>query len=167
MKKLLTVMVIASIVLTGCSTTTTKIGLTDLQEQDTDTMIAPGVATGQIDFDLTTLDTTDEMIQDIAYNPDKYIGKKIRLQGISNQFTDPDTLITYYSVRVRDNGNGGMTYIEYLIGDDELGSYQSYKNTYPEDESEIIITGIYETYEENDHTFYRLKNSEVSVLDKE
>jgi len=120
--------------------------------------------TKEVAYDLTTMGS--EMVYAMVYqfmmNPQDYIGETIKMQG------------TYYSVWYEQT----QKYYHYCIIQDALaccaqgmefvwedGSH-SYPEEYPENETEVLITGEFETYqEEGDTSLYcRLKNASMEIV---
>lgn len=120
--------------------------------------------TEAVTYDLTTMGS--EMVYAMVYqfmmNPQDYIGETIKMQG------------TYYSVWYE----ATQKYYHYCIIQDALaccaqgmefvwedGSH-SYPEEYPENETEVLITGEFETYqEEGDTSLYcRLKNASMEIV---
>lgn len=120
--------------------------------------------TKEATYDLTAMGS--EMVYAMVYqfmmNPQDYIGETIKMQG------------TYYSVWYEPT----QKYYHYCIIQDALaccaqgmefiwedGSH-SYPDEYPENETEVVVTGVFETYqEEGDTSLYcRLKNASMEIV---
>lgn len=118
----------------------------------------------EVAYDLTAMGS--EMVYAMVYqfmmNPQDYIGETIKMQG------------TYYSVWYEPT----QKYYHYCIIQDALaccaqgmefiwedGSH-SYPDEYPENETEVVVTGEFETYqEEGDTSLYcRLKNASMEIV---
>lgn len=92
-----------------------------------------------IDVDLTVLSPTmvyAEVFNMISYAPD-YVGKTIRMQGPAVSYTDEEIGKTYYACLIQDATACCATGLEYVLPE---GS------DYPEDDEEIIVTGVFDTY---------------------
>ena len=92
-----------------------------------------------IDVDLTVLSPTmvyAEVFNMISYAPD-YVGKKIRMQGPAVSYTDEEIGKTYYACLIQDATACCATGLEYVLPEGA---------EYPEDDEEIIVTGVFDTY---------------------
>ena len=92
-----------------------------------------------IDVDLTVLSPTmvyAEVFNMISYAPD-YVGKTIRMQGPAVSYTDEEIGKTYYACLIRDATACCATGLEYVLPEGA---------EYPEDDEEIIVTGVFDTY---------------------
>lgn len=139
---------------------------TRMTEDLTDDNLAVEVTsrTEEVAYDLTAMGS--EMVYAMVYqfmmNPQDYIGETIKMQG------------TYYSVWYEPT----QKYYHYCIIQDALaccsqgmefiwedGSH-SYPDEYPENETEVVVTGVFETYqEEGDTSLYcRLKNASMEIV---
>jgi len=108
-------------------------------------------AGGEIDVDLTQMSATmvyAEVFQMTA-DPQRYVGKTVRVQGQSFSMYYEQTAQTYHSVIVADATACCQQGLEYLLPD----------GAYPPDEREIAVTGVFETYEELGETYCRLGNA--------
>lgn len=100
-----------------------------------------------IDVDLTVLSPTmvyAEVFNMISYAPD-YVGKTIRMQGPAVSYTDEEIGKTYYACLIQDATACCATGLEYVLPE---GS------EYPEDDEEIIVTGVFDTYVDVDGIEY-------------
>ncbi|MGM9676743.1 MAG: hypothetical protein ACI3XW_03960 [Butyricicoccus sp.] len=120
----------------------------------------------EIDLDLTKLSST--MVYAEVYNmitsPEEYIGRIVRMDGtftIYQAIDDygqviPDTL--YFACVIADATACCAQGIEFVLE----GNY-SYPDDYPELGSDITITGEFQTYEENGHTFVHLVDAALET----
>ncbi len=100
-----------------------------------------------IDVDLTVLSPTlvyAEVFNMVSYAPD-YVGKTIRMEGPAVSFTDEEIGKTYYACLIQDATACCATGLEYVLPE---GS------EYPEDDEEIIVTGVFDTYVDVDGIEY-------------
>ena len=117
---------------------------------------APTVQNGDIDIDLTQLNST--MIYSEVYSmmvePEAFLGMTVRLAGYcaSGYYEPTDT--TYYAVIIPDATACCAQGIEYKLADGAA---------YPEDDTDIIITGTFEMYEELGVEYCRLGNAIISA----
>lgn len=119
-----------------------------------------------IDIDLTQM--SSDMVYVVVYQlmvePDKYIGKTIKMEGnYQNIFYDPTN--TYYHYCVIEDATAccaqGMEFVW------EDGSHL-FPDEYPSEGDTIAVTGEFETYrEEGDEKLYcRLKDASMEVVKK-
>lgn len=101
--------------------------------------------------DLTLLSST--LIYSEVYNmmcdPDKYIGKKIRMSGNTAIFHDDYDGNDYYACIIKDATACCSQGIEFQLKEGE----------YPTEDEVITVTGIYSSYDINGQTFYTLKDA--------
>ncbi|MCR5666146.1 MAG: hypothetical protein K6G01_04900 [Eubacterium sp.] len=109
-----------------------------------------------IDVDLTQLSST--MVYSEVYNmmvtPDDYIGKVVKMNGAFSIYEDEETGQIYYACIVQDATACCSQGIEF-----ELAGDYTYPDDYPELDSEIVVQGTFETYEEGDLTYCRLADA--------
>ena len=108
-------------------------------------------ADSDVDLDLTILSST--MVYSEVYNmlacPDDYMGKTIRMTGVSNVYTDESTNKTYYSCIITDATACCTSGLEYELPEGE----------YPENGVEITVTGTFDVYDENGMHYAILRES--------
>jgi hypothetical protein len=114
-----------------------------------------------VDVDLTALSST--MVYGEVYNmmmePERYIGQTIKMRGLYYSNFYESTGQHYHFVIVQDATACCAQGLEFVwIGE------HVYPDDYPENESEIEIAGVWEGYEEEGHTWYRIKTDAISVL---
>ncbi|WP_195268092.1 hypothetical protein [Eubacterium sp. 1001713B170207_170306_E7] len=108
------------------------------------------------------VDITEKMfvaqINDIYLNPQNYLGKTIRLEGM---FKSTANLSTGSSYRfVYRNGPG-------CCGTDTMPGFEvTGDGNYPEDNAWVRATGVLEEYEEDGQPYFQLRLKELEVLDK-
>lgn len=109
-----------------------------------------------IDIDLTQLNST--MIYSEVYSmmvePEAFLGKTVRLAGYcaSGYYEPTDT--TYYAVVIPDATACCAQGIEYILADGAA---------YPADDTDIVITGTFEMYEELGIEYCRLGNATINA----
>lgn len=108
-----------------------------------------------IDVDLTKLSST--MIYSEVYNmtnnPEKYIGKKVRIFGETSVYLDETTNKIYYACIVSDATACCAQGLEFVMKDED---------EYPEAGKTIIIDGVFNTYEEDGNTYCQLADAEYA-----
>ena len=93
--------------------------------------------------------------------PEEYEGKTIRIEGKYYASYYPITDKYYNYCLIADAAACCSQGLEF-----ELGGGAVYPDGYPEDQSEVIVTGVFETYtEEAGQTFYycRLRDAEYQL----
>lgn len=132
-----------------------------LQGNDGDSSQAgPAGSSGDsaVDVDLTKLSST--MVFSEVYNmmvsPEQYMGKTVKADGIFQVYQDPDTKKNYYAVVIADATACCQQGLEFIWNGDH-----AYPEDYPEEESEIEITGVFQSYQEGSSTYYYLLVDEM------
>ena len=108
-----------------------------------------------IDIDLTRMSSTMiyGQVAGMMYLPEDYIGKTIRIRGVSSSEYYDVTDTTYYTVFVADAAACCAQGIEYVLTD----------GAYPDEEEEITVTGVFELYDELGITYCRLADAQISL----
>ncbi|NCC19739.1 hypothetical protein EOM33_01630 [Candidatus Saccharibacteria bacterium] len=114
-----------------------------------------------VDVDLTALSST--MVYGEVFNmmmePDSYIGKTIKMRGLYYINYYELTAKYYHFVVIQDATACCAQGLEFIwIGE------HVYPDDYPEDETEIEVIGVWESYEEEGQTWFRIKTNAISVL---
>lgn len=111
-----------------------------------------------VDVDLTLMgsDLVYATVYQMMSKPEEYEGKTIRIEG--------KYYASYYPITDK--------YYNYCLQglEFELGGGAVYPGDYPADQSEVIVTGVFETYtEEAGQTFYycRLRDAEYQLVSTE
>jgi len=109
---------------------------------------------GVIDTDLTELSSgmVYATVFDIVSQPDSYIGKNVRMEGIYNEFTDPESNITHKGCIVQDATQCCAQGIEFITDDD----------TGIAPEQKITVVGRFGKYDNNGVPYYALLNAKVT-----
>lgn len=128
-------------------------------EADKQAEVSETIQTNPYDVDLTKLSST--MIYSEVYNmmaePEKYIGKSIRMNGqfALYQATDaegkpiPDQI--YFACIIADATACCSQGLEFV-----LAGEHTYPDDYPELGDEIVVSGTFETYDENGYMYCHL-----------
>lgn len=144
----------ANVTNTGGITQPTTHGASKISDEDKALMMS----SGDVDLDLTKLSAT--MVYSEIYNmmlsPDKYVGKKIRVNGIYATAEDPSTGKRYFAVINQDATKCCSQGIEF-----ELIDTYKYPDDYPKADSNIIVEGTFETYKEGSTTYCVLRNAKL------
>ena len=116
-----------------------------------------------IDIDMTEFgsDLIYATIYQMMTDPDSYIGKTIRIEGMYYSSWYEETNQNYYYVLIQDAMACCSQGIEFIWGDDT----HVYPDEYPSETTEVIVTGVFETYtEQGDPNLYcRLANAELGL----
>lgn len=88
--------------------------------------------------------------------PDKYIGKKVKMNGTFDVYTDIKTGKYYYSCIIKDATACCSSGIEFLWKGDH-----KYPDDYPAVGTPVTVGGVFETYLEDNKVYCRLKNADV------
>ena len=174
MKRFLTcICVLTAVVLTGCGDTSKVDDLIGAQQAETfaaiteattappptDTQVElPDSSNGEIDVDLTVLDSTMVYAQcyDMVYNPDNYEGKTVRVRGPFAYYLDTDTNKEYFAALISDATACCSQGIEFV-----LEGEHSYPEDYPESGTEITVVGKFNSYEENGSPYVQLLDARI------
>jgi len=112
-----------------------------------------------IDVDLTELSST--LIYAEVYNmvtaPEEYTGKMVKMSGQFAVYHDESTDQYYYAVIIADATACCSQGLEFVWS----GSH-TYPDDYPALDSEITVTGEFQTYEENGYLYIHLINADLS-----
>lgn len=113
-----------------------------------------------VDVDLTALSST--MVYAEVYNmmtePESYIGKAIKIRGLYYATYYEPTKQYYHFVVIQDATACCAQGLEFIWLE------HVYPNDFPEDETEIEITGVWESYEEEGQTYYHIMTDAVKVV---
>lgn len=134
-------------------------------ESDTDKE-QENVSRDGIDYDLTSMgsDMIYATVYQLMADPDSYTGKTIKMKGNYNAtYYEPNEKYYFYCV-IQDALACCAQGLEFIWDD---GSHR-YPEEYPEDNAEIIVTGIFETYREkgDENLYCRLKDATMEVVKK-
>ena len=132
----------------------TEDGVTDIADAKTD-----------VDIDLTVMDSN--MVYSTVYqmmaDAPSYVGKTVRMKGMYYSSYDEATGIRYFFILVKDATACCQQGLEFIWDD---GSHV-FPDEYPEDGSDAIVTGVFETYKDNPDDVYeyiRLKDASFEVV---
>ncbi len=111
-----------------------------------------------VDLDLTELSAT--MVYSEVFNmmmePEKYMGKTIRMEGMYTVYFDEETEKRYHACIISDATACCSQGIEF-----ELTSDYSYPDDYPEEAADICVVGTFDTYNEGGSTYCTLRNARL------
>ena len=117
------------------------------------------LAERSVDLDLSVLSGTVvySQVYDMVMEPEQYLGKTVRVKGFFSYFQDPETLNEYFAVVIADATACCAQGIEFV----RVGEY-SYPGDYPPLDSELTVTGVFNTYEENGFTYLQLTDADMT-----
>ena len=130
-----------------------------ISDAEREELLAEGAAQGSstegVDVDLTAMSSTMVYaeVSNIMYEPDDYVGKIIRMKGQAASAYAESTDTAYYAIIIADATACCAQGIEYLLAEGE----------YPADQTEAIVTGEFELYDEDGQTYCRLKNAVIEL----
>ena len=119
----------------------------------------PAQASGEPDVDLTTLSSTMvySEVYNMMYEPDRYLGKRIKMNGQFAVYENPNTGAVYTACIIMDATACCSQGLEFV-----LAGEHSYPADYPEPGTEITVVGTFHTYEENGYMDYHLADAEMT-----
>ena len=119
----------------------------------------PAQASGELDVDLTTLSSTMvySEVYNMMYEPDRYVGKRIKMDGQFAVYEDPNTGAVYTACIIKDATACCSQGLEFV-----LAGEKTYPDDYPELGSEITVTGTFQLYDENGTTYCHLVDAEMA-----
>lgn len=114
-----------------------------------------------VDCDLTTM--SSDMVYATVYqmmtDPDSYTGKTIRMDGLYYAGYDEWTKKYYHYCVIQDATACCAQGLEFVWDD---GSHV-YPDEYPQDNAEVVVQGVFETYQEDGSDYCRLKEASLEV----
>ncbi|MBQ8928595.1 MAG: hypothetical protein IJ055_10045 [Oscillospiraceae bacterium] len=118
----------------------------------------PG-ADPSVDIDLTAMSGTMvySQVYDMAYAPDAYIGRSVKVTGPFAVYHDESNGQDYFAVLIPDAAACCTQGMEF----DWEG--HTYPDDYPEEGSQITVSGTFSTYEENGTTYCCLLHAQLET----
>lgn len=109
-----------------------------------------------IDIDLTLLSSTMvySQVYDMMMDPEKYVGKTVRMSGLYTDYYDEAADKHYFACIIQDATACCAQGIEFELTDD-----YKYPDDYPEDSDLITVTGVFDTYMEGEAMYVTLRNA--------
>ena len=113
---------------------------------------------GEIDIDLTTMDAAlmYGQLYEMAYSPDEYNGKTVKISGPFSYYEDPETKKEYFAVLISDVTACCTQAMEFELDGDYV-----YPQDYPPLDSQITVVGEFNCYTENYTTYCQLRNAKI------
>ncbi len=162
--------VMAAVSLTGCSTPDTSQTLPERlneiwqskqsQAEETQAQTSQQTVATNFDYDFTQMSSTVvySQITDMTMVPEEYVGKTIKMEGRFEIYGDPNAEDPYLGCIVNDATACCSVGLRFVL----TGDYTS--ADFPLNGSDIVITGVFQTYEYQGYTFGEIQNAEMTVL---
>ncbi len=111
-------------------------------------------------IDLTTMNSTMvySTVYDMTVKPENYVGKTVKATGAFGTYTDIETQKKYFAVMVEDAAACCAQGIEFVWKGEH-----SYPEDYPELGTTITVEGVFNTYVENDVTYFSLYDASMEI----
>lgn len=124
-----------------------------------------GLHNGDVDYDLSDMgsDMVYATVWQMMTYPDQYIGKTFKVKGSYYKLWYEPTQENYHYVLIQDAMACCAQGVEFVWDKDTITELKEY----PPDETEIEVTGTFETfYEEGDNNLYwRLGSTSINVVE--
>ncbi|MCR5668693.1 MAG: hypothetical protein K6G05_06550 [Lachnospiraceae bacterium] len=157
-RKLLFVVTLILIIIfgNGCSKTSSKAN-SSKKNTDKDTINENG-SNEDSTVDLTTLSSTMvySEVYNMLINPTEYIGKTVKMEGQFRVYHDESTNKYYFACIISDATACCTQGIEF-----ELAGDFNYPDDYPAEGSDICVTGVFDTYQEDESTYCVLRDASL------
>lgn len=130
------------------------------QEATSQTQTSQQTTAAEFDYDLTQMSSTIvySQITDMTMVPEEYAGKTIKMEGRFEIYGDPDKEDPYLGCIVNDATACCSVGLRFVLTDDYTSA------DFPLNGSDIIITGVFETYEYQSCTFGEVQNAQMTVI---
>ncbi|WP_312428413.1 hypothetical protein [Lacrimispora sp.] len=129
---------------------------------DVFSMADPAGSTNNTGFDIDLTKLSSTMVFSEVYNmmisPEEYMGKTIKAEGIFQVYQDSKNN-NFYALVIADATACCQQGLE-LIWDGD----PSYPDDYPDENTEIEITGVYQSYVEEGNTYYYVQVNDVKAV---
>lgn len=114
-----------------------------------------------IDIDLTKLSSTMiySEVSNMMIYPDEYKGKRVKMRGMFNLYTDEATNKNYYACVIADATACCQQGLEFNPKD----KYK-YPDDFPAPYEEIEVIGEFQTYQEGELTYFHLVNADMTII---
>ncbi|MGM9634881.1 MAG: hypothetical protein ACI3YE_01875 [Candidatus Avispirillum sp.] len=161
MKKIICVLLvmIMSLAVFGCGDKKSD-GTAGDSRQNSDSVTSENDREGNSDIDVDLTELSSTMVYSEVYNmmtaPDGYMGKTVKMKGPFSVYHDEETGNYYFACIISDATACCSQGIEFV-----LTGEHTYPKDYPELGTEITVTGIFDTYEENGYRYCRLNDAEL------
>lgn len=132
----------------------------EMQEEETQAQTLQQTTATNFDYDLTQMSSTVvySQVTDMTMVPEEYVGKTIKMEGRFEVYGDPNKEDPYVACIVNDATACCSVGLRFVL----TGDYTS--ADFPLNGSDIVITGVFQTYEYQGYTFGEIQNAEMTVL---
>ncbi|MBR0030977.1 MAG: hypothetical protein IJP61_01605 [Treponema sp.] len=115
----------------------------------------------KVDYDLSKMNYNmiSALTFDMAMNSDKYLGKKIKIQGLFFSLLNEDVNQRFYACLVYDATACCQVGLDFV-----LNGEKKYPEDFPAERTEIEITGIYETRKAGNIEYNCLVCDQIKIL---
>ena len=126
-----------------------------------DTTSAPDAAPGNIDMDLTQMNSTMiySVIYDLMIKPNDYYGKTLMVDGYFDTVVNEQLGVRYYFVVVPDATACCAQGLEFKLPEGTV-----YPDDYPEPGTDIRVQGVLGSYEENGQAYAYINADAMSLI---
>ncbi|WP_274969881.1 hypothetical protein [Lachnoanaerobaculum orale] len=126
------------------------------QTAGTDVKSEETKADGQVDYDLSSMgpDMVYATIYQMMIDPKSYVGKSFKVTGNYYSSYSKENDQYYHFCMVKDAAACCAQGLELLWADDNMNKHENC----PDEEALVTVEGVFETYEEGQNTYGRLKD---------
>ncbi len=165
MKKLTALLILLALILTACSNSSeeqknqTPIQMDNYVHEPEQALNVNEIeGENGVDIDITQMTETMVYSQvfDMVMNAQDYQGKVIKMKGLYNPLYFEPTDTTYHLMVITDATGCCPQGVEFVI--------TSEGQQYPEINTEIQVTGVFEIYQEGEQYYFRIVSDELVVL---
>ncbi len=110
-----------------------------------------------LDISVMKGDLAYSTVFDMMNNPETYIGRKVKMQGLFTAFLDEETGNQYFACIIPDATACCSQGIEFV-----WEGNHSWPEDYPELDDEITVEGTFETYYEDEYLYCHLVDADMS-----
>lgn len=116
-------------------------------------------AVEEVDIDLTAMSGTMvySEVYSMMYEPEEYIGKKIKMEGTFSAYHDEMTGNTYFTCIIQDATACCAQGMEFQLTDDYI-----YPDDYPEEGGWVSVMGVFDTYREGEYLYCTLRDARLT-----
>lgn len=116
---------------------------------------------GDDNIDLTRMSSTMVLAQvySLTQHPEEFIGKTIKLKGTYYSTYDEETEKNYFFAVISDATACCQQGLEFIWNGEH-----NFPDDYPEDYTEVEISGVFSSYEELGQTYYYISTDDLTTL---
>lgn len=96
-------------------------------------------------------------VYNMMVTPENYVGRTVKMQGQFTVYEDTENNKVYYACVIADATACCQQGLEFV-----LSGNVTYPDDYPEPDTEITVTGVFQTYEESGYKYCHLVDAEFS-----